>query len=504
MQRLSIVTGLVLLHALAAPLLAQRGGGGGRGAGQGGQPGPNRNVLVVPGERHGTSVFPLANYPEVKPLVPGQIDWQHYHTSAEIEEFMRKWAQQYPDLVELYTVGKSFGGRDIWQMTLTNKRTGAHTDKPAAFFEGGRHSGEISATESAFYLMWYLLENYAKDAAIKQLLDTKAIYIKPLNNPDGSDMYRLTAQSNRSSVRPQDNDGDGLLDEDPGEDLDGDGKITRYILPAPPITPKVKVIPDNQKATVYWDSRAEFSVDPISGKQDFEGYKLYRTQAGFDLTQQQDLLKAMVVAASFDSAGNDIEFDTGFEFVRLSSPGSFPGDTTEYYYKFEFDNLLNGWQYLFAVTAFDQGDPENDLDILESSPLANFERIIPGTPPVEDPDVQIGVYPNPYYGNAIWDGSSERLRKIYFFNLSSDCEITIYTLAGDVVKRIQHSSQSTSSEIRWFETYASDNKQKFAGGEHAWDLLTDNEQAIATGLYVFTVKNNRNGEIKTGKFLIIK
>jgi len=212
----------------------------------------------------------------------------------------------------------------------------------------------------------------------------------------------------------------------------------------------------------------------------------------------------MVVAAAFDSVGNNIEFDTGFEFVRLSSPVTFPGDTTEYYYKFDFDNLLNGWQYLFAVTAFDEGDPENDLDILESSPLANFERILPGTPPTDDPELQIGVYPNPYYGTAIWDGSSERLRKIYFFNLPGDCEITIYTLAGDVIKRIQHTSQSNSSEVRWFETYASDDKQKFAGGEHAWDLLTDNEQAIATGLYLFTVKNNSNGEIKTGKFLIIK
>jgi len=300
----------------------------------------------------------------------------------------------------------------------------------------------------------------------------------------------------------EDRNRNGILD--PGEDLDGDGKITRYILPAPPITPKVRVVPENQKATVYWDRRAEFSVDPISGKEDFEGYKIYRTQAGFDLTQQQDLLQAMVVAASFDSAGNNIEFDTGFEFVRLASPVTFPGDTTEYYYKFDFDNLLNGWQYIFSVTAFDEGDPENDLDILESSPLANFERILPGTPPTDDPDVEIGVYPNPYYGSAIWDGSSERLRKIYFFNLPEDCEITIYTLAGDVIKRIQHTSQSNSSEVRWFETYASDKKQKFAGGEHAWDLLTDNEQAIATGLYLFTVKNNINGEIKTGKFLIIK
>lgn len=185
----------------------------------------SRKVFVVPGERAGASVFPLTNYPETKPLVPGQIDWQHYHTNDEINAFMRQWAERYPDLVELYTVGNSFGGVPIWQMTLTNKKTGRHTDKPAAFFEGGRHSGEITATESAFYLAWYLLTNYSKDSAVTRLLDRKTVYIKPVVNPDGSEMYRLTAQANRSSVRPHDTDRDGLLDEDPGEDLDGDGYV---------------------------------------------------------------------------------------------------------------------------------------------------------------------------------------------------------------------------------------------------------------------------------------
>ena len=301
----------------------------------------------------------------------------------------------------------------------------------------------------------------------------------------------------------EDKNRNGILD--PGEDLDSNGKITRYILPAPPAVPVVKVIPKDREVEIYWDKRAELSIDPISGKQDFEGYKIYRTQAGFDLTQGgQDIFNSLVTLAQFDSAGNGVSFDTGFDFVELTDPVTFPGDTIQYYYKYTLNNLLNGWQYLFSVSAFDEGDPENNLDILESSPLANFQRVLPGTPSTDDPDIQIGVYPNPYYGNAIWDGSSERLRKIYFFNLPSDCQITIYTLSGDVVKRIDHTSSSNSSEVRWFETFAPDGKQKFAGGEHAWDLLTDNEQAIATGMYLFTVKNNNSGDIKTGKFLVIK
>ncbi|MDP1993959.1 MAG: hypothetical protein Q8K40_01800, partial [Ignavibacteria bacterium] len=163
-----------------------------------------------------------------------------------------------------------------------------------------------------------------------------------------------------------------------------------------------------------------------------------------------------------------------------------------------------GWQYLFSVTSLDKGDPENNLGPLESSLLANLKRILPGTPATDNEDVEIGVYPNPYYGSALWDGSSERLRKIYFYNLPAECEITIYTLAGDVVKRIEHDQTSNGSELRWFEQYATDGKQQFAGGEHAWDLITGNDQAIATGLYLFTVKNNKNGFIKTGKFLVVK
>lgn len=300
----------------------------------------------------------------------------------------------------------------------------------------------------------------------------------------------------------EDRNRNGVLD--PNEDLDGDGEITRYILPTPPTTPKVKVVPDNQKATIYWDRRAEFSIDPISGKQDFEGYKLYRTQAGFDLTQSQDLQNSLVVLAEFDSTGNSIGYNTGFSEVRLDEPVTFPNDTTKYFYKFEIPTLLNGWQYVFSVTAFDEGDPENDLDVLESSSIANYERIVPGTPAVEDENIEIGVYPNPYYANAVWDGSSERLRKLYFYNLPEECEIIIYTLAGDIVKTMLHDASSNGSDTRWFQNYASDGKQQFAGGEHAWDLVTDNDQAVATGLYLFTVKNSKTGDIKTGKFLIVK
>ncbi len=291
---------------------------------------------------------------------------------------------------------------------------------------------------------------------------------------------------------------------DPGEDLDANGKITRYILPAPPSTPNVKVVPGNQEVSIYWDKRAESSVDPISGRKDFEGYRVYRTEAGFDLNLAEDARSSLVMLAQFDSTGNKYGFNTGFSKVVLKEPKTFPGDTTKYYYRFDINNLLNGWQYLFSVTAFDKGDPGNNLESLESNPIASMNRILPGTLPNNKDTAEVGVYPNPYYGNAYWDGSTERLRKIYFYNLPSECEITIYTLSGDIVKRIQHHQGNNGSNLKWFQTYASSGNQIMTGGEDAWDLLSDNDQAIATGLYLYTVKNSNNGDIKRGKFLIIK
>ncbi len=299
----------------------------------------------------------------------------------------------------------------------------------------------------------------------------------------------------------EDKNANGILD--PGEDLDDNGEITRYILPAPPQTPNIKVIPESNKVTVYWDKRAERSIDPISGKKDFEGYKIYRTNAGYDLTESQNLVKSLIKIAEFDSAGNNVGYNTGFSAVALDEPVTFPNDTTKYYYKFVTDELLNGWQYAYTVTAFDEGDEENNLETLESSLLSAAEKVLPGTPATSDENIEVGVYPNPYYGEAYWDGQSERLRKIYFYNLPEECEITIYTLSGDIVKRIQHSGANNGSNVRWFETFA-DGTQKMSGGEAAWDLVTDSDQAIATGLYLFAVEDSKTGNVKRGKFLVIK
>jgi hypothetical protein len=221
-------------------------------------------AYIVGGTRHGASFFPLANYPMVKPKVQGQIDFQHYHPYDEVNYFLNKWAKDFPNLVDIYSVGKTFEGRDIWQITITNKATGKDTDKPAMFIEGNRHSGEVTAAECALWIGWYVLSNYGKDPEITKLVDTKTLYLKPKNNPDGSDLYLLTAQSNRSTVRPYDDDGDGLLDEDPPDDMDGDGYILQMRQKVEPGKGMMSIDPA--------DKSGRLMIRPADGKGDYVMY----------------------------------------------------------------------------------------------------------------------------------------------------------------------------------------------------------------------------------------
>ena len=258
---------------------------------------------TVKGERHGVSFFRQHRHPEVQYEPLKQLDFESYHTVDVMYYWYKLWAEKYPDIVDLYEVGKSFEGRPILQMTITNKKTGKDTDKPAAFFEGGRHSGEITSSESILWLTRHLLENYGVDEAITHLIDTKAIYLRPQNNPDGSNLYLHTAQRNRSSVRPHDNDRDGLLDEDDEEDLDGDGIIYQIRVKAKegeegthiidPRDPKGRLMKRVQEGGDYFvysegidnDGDGRFNEDGIGGLDLHRNYpENWRPDVGGDAT----------------------------------------------------------------------------------------------------------------------------------------------------------------------------------------------------------------------------
>lgn len=298
-------------------------------------------------------------------------------------------------------------------------------------------------------------------------------------------------------------DGDGHLDiyediyENPQRGIVAhNGVIDRYILPSPPPSPNLLVVPGDRKVTLYWDNLPESYEDPITREIDFEGYRIYSSPKTSGSEEEASLL------AQFDLIDN-LGYDTGFKMIQHDTII----DGKEYHYKFVNDNLLSGWpdKYFYSVTSYDKGNPDNNLPSMESSIYENLTYAIPGKPVSHEDDRKIYVYPNPYNAFAPWDGFGERERLIWFANLPARATIRIYTLAGDLIDEIYHEAETyNGSDISLLEQKTKNQNVQFSGGEHAWDLITSNDQAIATGLYLFTVKDEDLGKIYSGKFLVIK
>ena len=158
-----------------------------------------------------------------------QASWNKYYTYDGITEVCKKLAKEYPGLVTMESAGKSYQGRDIIALTISDKKAGNPDYKPGFYIDGNIHSNEIQGTEMALYTAWYLCEMYDENKFIKELLKEKTFYILPSINPDARQYFMNepnTASSPRSGLVPMDNDRDGLYDEDKYDDLNNDGIIS--------------------------------------------------------------------------------------------------------------------------------------------------------------------------------------------------------------------------------------------------------------------------------------
>ncbi|MGI6358181.1 MAG: M14 family metallopeptidase [Bacillota bacterium] len=159
----------------------------------------------------------------------GKVDLvcNRYYQYEELTAYLQAVAAAYPRLASLASIGKSYEGRDIWAMTLTNRDTGEHAQKPAVYVDGNIHAGEVTASMVCLYTIDYLTSNYQKDELVTHLLDTRTFYILPRVNPDGAEKYLTTPATLRSSTKPYP-DPLQVFEELPGlhpADIDGDGWI---------------------------------------------------------------------------------------------------------------------------------------------------------------------------------------------------------------------------------------------------------------------------------------
>ncbi len=162
------------------------------------------------------------------------LQFNRYNDWKEMEESLRTLEKAYPKFLKLGSIGKSYQGREMWYMTINNPETGDEMNKCAMYIDANIHGNEIQGGEVCLYTIWYLMENYPYNEYIKKLVDERVFYVFPSVNPDGRDLWLHLGDAARSGQHPYDEDNDGLYDEDPAEDLDGDGEVGTMFIKVKP------------------------------------------------------------------------------------------------------------------------------------------------------------------------------------------------------------------------------------------------------------------------------
>ena len=149
--------------------------------------------------------------------------------------------------------------------------------------------------------------------------------------------------------------------------------------------------------------------------------------------------------------------------VEMIDPVPVAGDTASVYIEKPFMGN-DVYEFIAEAPYIDRGMAKGDLD-------------------------NVYVVPNPYFAAVPWEpmnpfDTGRGPREIQFRNLPAQCDIRIYTVSGELVRKIKHESAITD-------------------GSASWDLLTKDNLSAAYGIYIFHVDAPGIGEY-VGKFAIVK
>ena len=339
----------------------------------------------------------------------------------------------------------------------------------------------------------------------------------------------------------------------------GDG-VPDFTSPPPPPSPKITVTEIDNEVIVEWCSHEfytsedgsvgvagpEFTYDPYTRLYDFEGYSIelspdrqlknfttlfsvdklnYSYQNVADVNDYMDnpipadtltahpedypamqtlngKIYSLVPYGDNRDLMQDYHLEGFFSYSCITATSPYPEWGDIRYYKFVLHNQTIAQMKYIAVTAKDFGAPKMGVPAIKSSPESNATATVTANLTTTD---DVIVVPNPYRGDVDYrdmgwednDGQyvyAEEYRKIAFLNIPDRCVIRIYTLAGDLCKVITHNGYSDSDTPYWYGK----------NGAY-WNLINDNNQAVMSGIYLFSVQDaDKKKDDFVGKFVIIK
>jgi len=138
----------------------------------------------------------------------------HYFTYQEMTDLLHNLSNDHSDIMSLTSIGKTYEGRDIWLVKLSDN-VEEDEEEPGVLLMGAHHGNEKPSFEALIFFIQHMVENYCKE-----------------NTDDDGDGIL-----NEDPVDGVDNDGDGNVDEDPSEDRVRDVVDNTQIFLIPMVNP---------------------------------------------------------------------------------------------------------------------------------------------------------------------------------------------------------------------------------------------------------------------------
>ncbi len=241
-----------------------------------------------------------------------------------------------------------------------------------------------------------------------------------------------------------------------------------YIVPMPPPGPEFSVNSLDEGGVianvVTFGDTVETIPDPHQGVVDVAGYRIYRSFR-LPIGPWEEIADISIGDEDFYDAASGT-------------------------YRFIDNDVALGYSYYYAVTSYDNGhgswavDPTVEVPPLESSLFANKTSfpVRSTLRPTERSLEDIAVSPNPFYRNSGLPGLGDG-NIIQFVNVPRKCTLRIFTVRGDLVRKIEH-----------------DNPES---GVIAWNQVSQFGQLVKSGLYFYHIENEQ-GDVRKGKFAIVK
>jgi carboxypeptidase T len=110
----------------------------------------------------------------------------HYHTYQELTDELHSLQENYSSLMSLSSIGKTYEGRDLWMVKLSDN-VNQTEDEPGVLFMAAHHGNEWPGVEICLFFIRYMVENYENNSLpqVRDAMNTTQIYLIPMVNPDG-------------------------------------------------------------------------------------------------------------------------------------------------------------------------------------------------------------------------------------------------------------------------------------------------------------------------------